>query len=199
MYNYASTTEVGFYGKITKNNIERNKPVTETKDEGLGDYPVYGTTYKGSVPQNDIITESSYLTATGTSNAGGGGYTWMDESGYLYSGKRPTTAENATGRQLYKHTASVGLYHGDVKDTELGVEKAVTIRPRGYNSYSVTGIYAPAGEVIKIQISEKDMEATGGITVHIGQAARPSLLPFRVAWNIRTLFWVTPPKTNMTD
>ncbi|MDE6355742.1 MAG: hypothetical protein K2L67_00665 [Clostridia bacterium] len=34
----------------------------------------------------------------------------------------------------------------------------------------MTGIYAPAGEVVKIQLSEEDMEATGGITVHIGQA-----------------------------
>ncbi len=31
-------------------------------------------------------------------------------------------------------------------------------------------MFAPAGEVIKIEMSEEDMDATGGILVHIGQA-----------------------------
>ncbi|MCH5153571.1 MAG: M60 family metallopeptidase [Clostridiales bacterium] len=166
-YDYVATTEVGFYGTVTKQ-VARNKPVAGTRDGGLASYPVYGTNYKGGVAQDEIISESSFLTATGTANAGGGGYTWMDENGFLYSGTRAEPVE--TGRQLYKHTAAVGNYHGDVNDSESGVEKVVTIRPRGYNSYSVTGIYAPAGEVIKIQLSEEDMERTGGLTIHIGQA-----------------------------
>ena len=52
---------------------------------------------------------------------------------------------------------------------EPGIVKKISVLPRSYG-YSVTGVYAPAGEVIKIQISEKDMTATGGIVIHIGQA-----------------------------
>lgn len=163
-----ATSKVGYYGKVTNSNVKRNKPVSGVHDEGLDSYPVYGTNYNGAAAQNDIISESSFLTATGTANAGGGGYTWMDEKGHLYGGTRAEPAN--TGRQLYKHTASVGLYRGDVSDSEPGVEKVVSMSPRGYSSYGVTGIYAAAGEVIKIQISEADMEATGGLTIHIGQA-----------------------------
>ena len=98
----------------------------------------------------------------------------MDKNGYLYSGTTfepvKTVDKQNNHRQLYKHTTAVGLYGGDVADDEPAIIKEVTLRPRGYNSYSVTGLYAPAGEVIKIQLSEKDMEATGGITIHIGQA-----------------------------
>ena len=166
---YKTNTAVG-HSSVVLGTVERNKPVKDIKNEGLEKYPVFGTNLTG-VDQNALISESSYLTATGTANAGGGGYTWMDENGYLYSGTRPATAENATGRQLYQHTASVGLYHGNVADDEPAIVKQVTLRPRTYGSYySVTGVYAPAGEVIKIQLSGKDMDATGGIVVHIGQA-----------------------------
>jgi hypothetical protein len=180
---YSTTTAVGFSGVVTAN-TERIRPVDELKDEGLpSGYPKFGYTLQnviGSDPEkvaarNALISEANYMCATGTRNAGsGGGYTWMDQNGFLYSG---TTAEpvetldsEGRHRQLYKHTAAVGMYFGDVADDEPGIVKSVTIRPRSYNSYSVTGVYAPAGEVIKIEISEADMNATGGITIHIGQA-----------------------------
>ena len=163
-----ATSKVGYYSKVTNSNVRRNKPVSGTHDEGLDSYPVYGTNYNGSASQSDLISESSYLTATGTANAGGGDYTWMDEKGNLYAGTR--AEPKSTNRQLYKHTASVGLYRGNVADGEPGVEKTISMSPRGYSGYGVTGIYAAAGEVIRIQVSEADMEATGGLTVHIGQA-----------------------------
>ncbi len=180
----STTTEVGFSGEII-GEVERNKPVEETKDEGLASgYPTYGYTLSGVIgsdpekvaARNALIRESSYLTATGTQhNSGAGGqYTWMDENGFLYSGTTaaPVAALDAENqhRQLYKHSASVGLYFGNVSEDEPRIAKKVTMRPRRYNSYGVTGIYAPAGEVIKIEISQADMEATGGITIHIGQA-----------------------------
>ena len=156
-------------------------------------YPTYGSTPTGITgveedkvnARNAIISESSYLCAWGTAGANRGGeatpdkYTWMDKDGWLYRGTRTepvkSLVKTSTGygtqqRQLYKHTASVGLYLGDVSDDEPGIVKQVTLRPRGYSSYSVTGVYAPAGEVVKIQISGADMNATGGISVHIGQA-----------------------------
>ena len=111
----------------------------------------------------------------GNLDAGGGNYKWIDKDGYLYSGTtaEPVPALDKFGihRRLYKHSASAGLYFGDVAEDEPGIIKQVIMRPRAYTrGYGVTGVYAPAGEVIKIQMSEADMNATGGIVIHIGQA-----------------------------
>ena len=177
---YKTNTTVGYSSSVI-GTVERNIP-KRTRDEGLGVYPMYGATLssviggdeKAVAARNALITESSYLTAAGTWNGGGGGYTWMDKDGYLYSGStaEPVKVLDKSGhhRRLYKHTTAIGLYGGNVSDSEPGIIKSVTVRPRGYNSYSVTGVYAPAGEVITIRISEQDMNATGGITIHIGQA-----------------------------
>ncbi|MDE6614432.1 MAG: M60 family metallopeptidase, partial [Clostridia bacterium] len=185
---YSTTSQVGFSGKIVAT-CDRYKPVAEERNESeifgnVNGYPVYGRNLgavTGSDPEGTkqaarqrLINEANYLTATGTATAGGGKFTWMDKDGYLYSG---TTAapEKAcyegteVHRQLYKHTAATGMYGGNVSDSEPGIIKQLTIRPR-YYGYNVTGIYAPAGEVIKIEMSGADMRATGGITIHIGQA-----------------------------
>ncbi len=168
-YEYKGVGAVGYYGEVA-GKVKRVKPDTEIKNEGRASaYPVYGTNLNASAEEkNAIILESNYLTATGTANAGGGGYKWMNSQGELFNGT--TAAPEPTGRRLYQHTASVGLYRGNVSDDEPGIIKTVTMRPRGYNGYGVTGVYAPAGEVIKIQLSEQDMESTGGIVIHIGQA-----------------------------
>ncbi|MDE7107530.1 MAG: M60 family metallopeptidase, partial [Clostridiales bacterium] len=73
-------------------------------------------------------------------------------------------------RRLYKHTASVGFYLGDVADNEPAVTKKITLSNRGYTSYSVTGVYAPAGEVLTVKLSGAAMNSTGGIAINIGQA-----------------------------
>ncbi|MDE5721419.1 MAG: M60 family metallopeptidase [Clostridia bacterium] len=192
---FTATTAVGFSAEVL-GTVERRKPVAETKDEGLpSGYPKYGYTLQNVIGSTDdkkqaraaLINESDYLTAYGTRNNSGNGnngdasYTWMDENGYLYSGStadpvQAVEADGTTHRQLYKHTAAEGMYFDGfnnsepLSDSEPGIVKQVTIRPRGYGSYSVTGVYAPAGEVIKIEISEADMNATGGLTIHIGQA-----------------------------
>lgn len=177
---FKSITEVGYHSEVV-GEVERNIP-SKTRDEGLSVYPKYGfalnTVIGGGEEQvaarNALIYESSYLTAANTWNGGAGGYTWMDGNGFLYKGStaepEPVLDKSGHHRRLYKHTASAGLYGGDVSDSEKAIIKRVTLRPRGYNSYSVTGVYAPAGEVIKITVSAKDMEATGGLSVHIGQA-----------------------------
>lgn len=183
-YDYKTTTQVGFSGREL-GTVEPVKPVAELKNEGLTDYPKYGYTLSNVIGTEDdkvaardaLIAEANYLCSSNTANAGGGGgYTWMDENGMLYSGTRaePVEALGKDGRQrqLYAHTASVGMYLGDVADDEPRIIKEVSIRPRGYSGYSVTGVYAPAGEVIKIQVSAADMDAlgSGGLTIHIGQA-----------------------------
>ncbi len=175
-----TNTVVGYYGQQT-GTVKRVIP-EKTRDEGLGVYPKYGYTLSTVIGGGEkeamrtaLINESSYLTATGTWNAGGGDYKWMDKDGMLYKGTtadpEPTLDKFGNHRRLYKHSASVGLYMGDVSDDEPGIIKRVTMRPRSYTrGYGVTGVYAPAGEVIKIQMSEADMNATGGIVIHLGQA-----------------------------
>lgn len=189
---FVTNTQVGYSSRVI-GEVDRIIP-QKTRDEGLGAYPKFGYTLSTVVGEGDdkaamraaLIDESDYLTAYGTRNNSGNGnngdgtYTWMDENGFLYRGTtaEPVAATDDSGmpRRLYKHSASVGMYYEGfgnmpmLSDEEPAIIKEVTIRPRGYGSYSVTGVYAPAGEVIKIQISEEDMNATGGITIHIGQA-----------------------------
>ena len=43
----------------------------------------------------------------------------------------------ATGKKLYKHSASVGMYMGDVDNNEPAISKNIYIRPRHSNSYSL--------------------------------------------------------------
>ena len=153
--------------------VERKIP-TESKDGGLvengtiAQYPVYDHTLSLTAEQkNALIGESwslcSVNTRIGSDGYPRGTYDKMDSEGRLYLNGEDT------GRTLYKHTSSAQMYRGDVSPDEPGIVKKVTVLPRSYG-YSVTGVYAPAGEVIKIQISEKDMKATGGVAIHIGQA-----------------------------
>ena len=172
---HKNKTQVGYSGEIL-GSAERHKPVSGEHDEGLDSgYPKYGSSLGVTTEQKTaIIQENRKLTANGTwvdsSFTTSGSYDKMDKDGYLYKldGTKPG---NGVPERLYKHTASVGMYGGNVDDKETAVVKRLTFKPRSYSSYyNVTGLYAPAGEVIKIQLSAADMDATGGITIHIGQA-----------------------------
>ena len=177
---YKNVTQVGVASE-TIGTVDRYKPVEGVHDGGLVErgvipkYPKYGSTVTLNDAQKAaILAENRSLCAKPTSNTGGV-YDWMDKDGYLYEGTRenplPLMESADKQRQLYKHTGSVGLYLGDVSDDEQAVVKSFTFRPRSYGSYyEITGLYAPAGEVIKIQLSNEDMLATGGIVIHIGQA-----------------------------
>lgn len=156
--------DVYIQGKVTYaakylGEIERNKPLV--KNEGLERYPVYGTTLANATLEEKkaIIAENDSLMASNST------YDSMDEEGNLYLNGV------ATGKKLYKHTASEGMYFGDVDDNEKAIIKQVTYKPRnGYKGINVTGVYAPAGEVVKISISEEDLAKTGGLQVVIGQS-----------------------------
>ncbi len=177
----------------TKDERSAFDPAAFTFEEGKR-YPTYGSTLSYVLGTSEdkvaareaIISESGYLCAWGTSGANNGGaqtpdkYTIIDKDGWLYQvkdgarvhslvwGQTENTPNNY--RRLYKHTAADGLYLGNVSDDEKAIVKELTLRNRAYNSYSVTGVYAPAGEVLKVEMSDADMTATGGITIHIGQA-----------------------------
>lgn len=197
---YKVISNVPFFGEIISEQ-KRKRPVEGEHHEGLSqNFPQYGSNLNSVLGndqqkvdlRNKLIEEACYLAAYGTQSANQGAltdekYTWMNESGYLFQGtvhepkesvQRYTTRTTRKmiksddhQRRLYKHKASIGHYYGNVEENEKGVIKKLIISPRGYNSYSVTGLYAPAGEVIKIEVSKADMDSlTNGITFHIGQA-----------------------------
>lgn len=174
---YSVTTRVGAsYEDL--GTTKRTKPIAGIwdgglkADDGTSAYPVYGSTKALSAEQKQaIVDENNSICARPTQNASGV-YDKMDKDGYLYTlDGTPVLDAGGEHRRLYQHSASVGLYGGNVSASEEGVIKSMTFQKRSYNSYyNVTGLYAPAGEVIKVQMSEADMDATGGIVIHIGQA-----------------------------
>ncbi len=169
--NTTKTPKVMYYSEYL-GTVERNIPST-MENGGLPEYPKYGYTLKSVLgdanasKRTELIRESNLMTTSNTWN-GGGYFNMMDKDGNLLKDGVPVT-DGPT--KLYKHTASAGMYLGDVDDSEAGIIKKLTFSPRSYGRYyNVTGVYAPAGEVIKIEMSEEDMNATNGITIHIGQA-----------------------------
>lgn len=132
----SADTKVGQYMTIL-GKTSRSKPVVS--NEGLSRYPVYGTNLTNTTEEErqGIIDESNYLLASSST------YDSMDAEGNLYLNGSPT------GQKLYKHTASVGMYYGDVDDDEPAIIKQISISPRPLGNY-ITGLYAPAGEVIKM-------------------------------------------------
>lgn len=171
---YKNRTKVGYNAEYL-GNVARKIP-TETSDEGLvasgtiTAYPTYGKGIGYNEAQRVAVINESWALTTINTRVGSDGYpkntyNKMDADGNLYLNGEPT------GKKLYKHTAATGMYYGNVSDSETGIIKKLTFQPRANGvSYNVTGVYAPAGEVIKIELSEADMQTTGGIEVLIGQA-----------------------------
>lgn len=154
-YAYPNSSKVGYSAKYL-GTVARQTP--EISNEGLEKYPVYGTNLTATDEEKQaILNENSYLNASSST------YDSMDSDGNLYL--------NGTllDRKLYKHTASIGMYEGNVSDDEPAIIKEITIKSRSAGNH-ITGLYAPAGEVIKIEMSEEDFEKTGGLVVYIGQA-----------------------------
>ena len=150
----AVLSEVGYRAEYL-GNVSRTKP--QVSNGGLPQYPSYGITLSLSTEERQaVIAENNRLNASAST------YTSMDANGNLYLNGR------ATGEKLYKHSASVGLYEGDVSDEEQAVIKQITITPRSRGNH-ITGLYAPAGEVITLEMSDEDLAKTGGIKVTVGQ------------------------------
>lgn len=92
------------------------------------------------------------------------------EKGQLHncSYRDVVTCTNVRPRSLYKHYGSHNLYRGNISDSEPAVIKRITIHPRNFG-YSLTGLYAPPGEIITVRISDEDLEAIGTLHFTIGQ------------------------------
>ncbi len=140
--------------------VSRNIP-SSVSNEGLNSrYPVYGTSLSNITDEekDNILQEDSLLRASSTT------YNSMDKDGNLY-------LDNVSiNRKLYKHTSAVGMYYGDVSDDEEAVVAKVSLKPNEVRNY-LTGLYAPAGEVVKIEISSEDLAKIGSLTVVVGQTS----------------------------
>ena len=135
--------------------ISRNKPKNSTSNEGLLLYPEYNVTssFNGTDEEKAAILSENTLLIPSNST-----FNEITKDGKLLLNSEDT------GRQLYKHSTSRGLYYGDVEDNEQAVIKKISINPTEVlvNLNFITGLYAPAGEVIKIEISEEDLASIGG-------------------------------------
>lgn len=136
-------------------NVERNIP--QISDEG-NRYPTYGTSLDNITDEEKtaLINESNYLKASDST------YNKIDKDGNLYLN------DTILERKLYKHTTSLNTYYGTPSDDEAAVSKRLTISAREVGNH-VTGLYAPAGEVITITLSNEDLSKTGGVKIEMGQ------------------------------
>ena len=137
----------------------------EVSSEGLcEEYPQYShnLTITDDTIKDKLFEEDQLLRVSDTT------YDSMDASGNLY------LKGEATGRKLYKHVSSQNMYMGDISADDKAVVERIIINPAEDRNY-ITGLYAPAGEVIKIEISSADLEAIGGLTVAVGQCSHRNI------------------------
>ncbi len=154
-------------------NVSRNI-ASDVSDEGAR-YPTYGTSLDNITEEEktSLINESNYLKASNTT------YNKMDKDGNLYLN------DELLERKFYKHSTSLNTYYGTVSDTEKAVIKKLTYSAREVGNH-LTGLYAPAGEVIKITLSEEDLEKTGGVKIEMGQYSQNNEL--NNIWQARSDF-----------
>ncbi|MDE6597948.1 MAG: discoidin domain-containing protein [Clostridia bacterium] len=151
------------------------KPVEGTRDErekyGVKTYPTYGSSLKGYTKEerDGIFAESTSLSPSPTWRSQGI-YNAIDSEGYLLKNGNKVSDGNGGYKQLYAHTASVSNYGGGLTDDEHRIVKKITAYTHmKLESTQLTGLYAPAGEVIKIEMSKNDYSTAGGLRVLIGQ------------------------------
>ena len=152
--------------------VEPVKPIEEIRDEratfGVTNYPRYGSNLSSTKNNRDALYWESISLIPEPTWRSRNIYNGIDSEGYLLkNGKRVT---NNSLTRLYAHTASVSMYGGGLLDTEPRIKKKITaITHMKLASTQITGLYAPAGEVIKIEIPVAEYQASGGVAVYIGQ------------------------------
>lgn len=166
-----SMTQVNFTGENLKigqsfkllGTVTRQHP--EERNEGSPAYPTYGTSIPNITDEQKdaLLAESSYLRSSSTT------YDSMDKDGNLYlNGEK-------LNRKLYKHTTASYNYYGSPDPNELALIKEITTEARPGGNH-LTGLYAPAGEVITVEMTEEDLKNTGGVKIEIGQYSQNNQL-----------------------
>ncbi|MCM1194891.1 MAG: M60 family metallopeptidase, partial [Firmicutes bacterium] len=115
-------------------------------------------------------------------NAGGDGTSGSGETDDNYVGGVEEGTESEAGasdtaaqfnlkyRMLYKHITAATIYGGGLSDDEPRIVKEISFLTKtGIASKQITGLYAPGGELIKIEMSEEDFAKSNGVQVYIGQ------------------------------
>lgn len=146
-------------------NINRNIP-KDTKNEGIClRYPTYGTSLENiTEEEKDNLIKESSLIFPGTNT-----YTSLNKDGnYLLDG-------NLTGKKIYKHTASIDMYEGNVSNEEKAVIRKIDINATIWRNY-ITGLYAAPGEIIKLEISQDDLEKIDSLTIAVGQVTHKNTI-----------------------
>lgn len=155
----------GFERKVTQWNetlgfVERDIPIVTSSEGMSARYPTYGTSISGitDAEKSGLIEECKVIFT-------GAEYDAIDAEGSLLLGGLKT------GKSLYKHVSAAGMYYGDVSDDEPAVIERITIKSSEKRNFA-TGLYAPAGEVVKIEISPESLAAAGGeLNVIVGQVS----------------------------
>ena len=138
---------------ISSEETRTSVPTTgETLNEDITEdiIPKYNSANSDSDENYDAIKEENEKLMASANT-----YDEIDENGNLFLDGVDI------GRDLYKHPYSIGLYGGDISDDEKSVVKTLTINPNSVTNY-ITGLYAPAGEVVKIEFSNDDLSNIGG-------------------------------------
>lgn len=161
--------------------VARQHP--EESNEASPAYPTYGTSIPNITDEQKdaLLAESSYLRSSSTT------YDSMDKDGNLYLN------EEKLDRKLYKHTTASNNYYGSPDPNELAVIKEITTEARPGGNH-LTGLYAPAGEVITIEMSKEDLKKTGGVKIEIGQYSQNNQL--NNIWKARDDFKRMPEMGN---
>lgn len=173
---YVQPTAMPYYAEWLDKNYPRQTNVVE-KDEGLSEYPVFGTRFnkKSADLKTAVYNESVRLTSSFTSFKdtvkypdGYALYNMMDQDGNLLLNKGSSPADAVdSGMDLYKHTAANGMYFGNVSDEEPAVVKHIITNGKLYGTI-VSGLYAPAGEVVKVEMPASSLRDRN-IYISIGQ------------------------------
>ena len=136
--------------------VDRNIP-TEFGYEVVNEKISYGGDNSAiNDKYDDILAENNKLIASSST------YDEIGSDGKLYLNGKDT------GRKLYKHIFSDGLYGSNVSADEKAIKKVIKLNPVSSTNY-ITGLYTPPGEIITIEISATDLANIGGsLTFLIG-------------------------------
>ena len=156
------------YSRIITN-VERNIPTTYGYEEVNIEIKYGGDNKAIDDKYDEILAENNKLIPSSTT------YDEIGSDGKLYLKK------NFQNRKLYKHIFSKGLYGGDVSNNEKAVKKVIKINPISTTNY-ITGLYAPPGEIITIEISQTDLDNIGGsLTFLIGHYTHNNIISINSA------------------
>lgn len=175
-----SVTKASQTAEYLNVNVPREVP-TEVKnfsaETGVTKQPMYAQSATRPRTYGELLAQreearmlNASFSAAVNKNYSASIYDELDEEGYLIRNGEKVDDGNGGYKKIFKHSAANGLYMGNVADNEPAISKKLTFASRsGMASNQITGIYAPAGEVLKIEMSQADLDETGGLVVCIGQ------------------------------